>query len=75
MRFSMRSSAVTLTLFPLISSLVYADPHYVQALHPYWGDDAQYALYLEKFTSDVDHDVRRSFDGDDAVYIYEYSTD
>lgn len=64
-------------LLSFTSAPTAADPHYVQVLHPYWGNDEAYALYLEKFTAEVDSDVRTFTEtepeGTTVYYIYEYS--
>jgi len=57
--------------------VVFSDPHYVQALHPYWGDDKSFTKYLEKFEGNVNVEVNKyagSKDPDlgEDWYIYIY---
>ena len=54
-----------------------ADPHYVQILHPYWGNDKKFNEYLRKFDNPVNVDIGKykgSLDPDTGIdwYIYIY---
>lgn len=58
-------------------SSLFADPHYVQALHPYWGDDERFLEFLSKYNDPVNVVVNKyegSKDPDDGEdwYIYIY---
>lgn len=46
-----------LALSLIYPSLIYADPHYVQALHPYWGHDERFIKYLDQFEGGVNVEV------------------
>lgn len=61
----------------ILPSVLNADPHYVQALHPYWGGDKRFLEYLEKFKKPVNVEVNKyegSKDPDvgEDWYIYIY---
>lgn len=58
-------------------SNLFADPHYVQVLHPYWGDDKIFLEFLDKYKEPVNVVVNKyegSKDPDDGEdwYIYIY---
>jgi len=63
--------------FLTYSFSVAADPHYVQALHPYWGNDERFNEYLGGFDKPVNVDIgsyKGSLDPDSGTdwYIYIY---
>jgi hypothetical protein len=66
-----------LVLLVLAPAVLYGDPHYVQALHPYWGNDDKFLEYLNGFKGPVNADVKTyKGAGDPDVgedwYIYIY---
>lgn len=69
-----------IVLFITISIGSHADPHYVQALHPYWGHDESYLRYLDGFEGHVNVDIKkyagvRDPDYGKNMYIYIYIVD
>ena len=59
------------------ASNLFADPHYVQALHPYWGNDDRFLEFLNEYKEPVNVVVKKyegSKDPDygEDVYIYIY---
>lgn len=68
---------IVLFFLLLYSSNLFADPHYVQVLHPYWGDDERFLEFLDKYKDPVNVVVNKyegSKDPDDGEdwYIYIY---
>ena len=64
-------------MFLAFSFSAAADPHYVQALHPYWGNDKKFNEYLGGFDKPVNVDIgsyKGSLDPDVGTdwYIYIY---
>lgn len=71
----MKKWALVILTFASMNSL--ADPHYVQALHPYWGDDERFLNYLEGFSDPVNvnvdkYDGKSDPDVGEDWYIYVY---
>lgn len=64
-------------LFMTMSLGSHADPHYVQALHPYWGNDNSFIRYLKAFDEPVNvevlkYDGKNDPDSGEDLFIYIY---
>ena len=63
---------IIIALLLLSSSCAFADPHYFQALHPYW-DEESYKEYIGKYDAPITiiTDVYQSdIEGNMHIYVY-----